>query len=133
MVKDAESHAEEDRKARELVEARNQADTMIHTTQKSLKELGEKIDAGEKEQVESAIQALQDALKQDDIDQIKQKTEALSEQAGKIAQKAYQEQGASGTEGGAQGGTEAGQGGEQSSSDEGVVDADYEEVKDENK
>ena len=123
MVKDAEAHADEDRKARELVEIRNQADGLIHASEKSLKELGDKVDAAEKSKVETAIKDLQDALKADDVDQIRQKTEALTEHAGNLAQKVYQQQGASAAD--AQGSTDQSAG-----KDESVVDADYEEVKD---
>lgn len=122
MVKDAEAHADEDRKLRELVDARNQADGLIHAAEKSVKELGDKVDAGEKEKIESAIKDLQEALKSDDVDRIKQKTEALTEHAGNLAQKVYQQQASTGEGSGSEEQT--------ATADESVVDADYEEVKD---
>jgi molecular chaperone DnaK len=121
MVKDAEAHADEDRKLRELVEARNHADGLIHASGKSIKELGDKVSAAEKEKIESAIKDLQEVMKTDNVDQIKQKTEALTEHTGNLAQRVYQEQAA------AAGAAEQAAAG---SKDESVVDADYEEVKD---
>src|SRR5216117_1588837 len=79
MVKDAEAHAAEDKKRRELVEARNQADGLIHTTERSLQEAGDKVPAGEREAVQGAIQALKDVLGSEDVEQIKAKTEALGQ------------------------------------------------------
>ncbi|HEX7025907.1 MAG TPA: molecular chaperone DnaK, partial [Gammaproteobacteria bacterium] len=122
MVKDAEAHAAEDKKLRELIEARNQAENMIHATRKSLDELGDKVQSAEKEQIESAIGDLQEAVKSDNIETIRQKTTALTEHAGKLAQRVYQQQG------GAQAGQAESAEGGQSSADESVVDADYEEV-----
>ena len=128
MVKDAEAHASEDKKVRELVEARNQADNLIHASEKSIKELGDKVEASEKEQIESAIKDLQEALKGDDIDAIKQKTEKLTEHSGNLAQKIYQQQAAEQQQAGA----EATAGAETAApQDDSVVDADFEEVKDE--
>ncbi len=124
MVKDAEAHADEDRKLRELVEARNQADGLIHASEKSISELGDKVEEAEKEKIESAIKDLQEAIKTDDVESIKQKTEALTEHAGNLAQRVYQEQAAAG-------GAEQQPGAEAQTEkpDESVVDADYEEVK----
>ena len=128
MVKDAEAHKDEDRKLKELVEARNAADNMIHATEKSLKDLGDKVDTGEKESVEKAIEELKEAVKGDDKTVIEAKTTALTEAASKIAEKAY-------AQAQQQGGAEAG---EQASADQGstndeVVDAEFEEVKDDKK
>ncbi|HEX5054979.1 MAG TPA: molecular chaperone DnaK [Gammaproteobacteria bacterium] len=126
MVKDAEIHAAEDKKLRDLVEARNQADNMIHAVRKSLEELGDKVESAEKQQIEAAIKDLQDTVKSDDAEQIKQRTNALTEHAGKLAQRVYQ-QGA---------GQQAGSAGAQSADagdESNVVDADYEEVKDNDK
>jgi len=128
MVQDAEAHAEEDRKARELVEARNQADNMIHATNKSLKEYGDQIDTGEKQGIEEAIKELEEAMKGDDKEAIEAKTQQLAERSGKLAEKMYA----------AQGGEEAAEqaaGGEQqqsgsAKSEDDVVDAEFEEVKD---
>ena len=125
MVKDAEAHAEEDRKLRELVEARNQADNLIHATRKSLKDLGDKVTDAEKKDVESAVEALEEALKSDDKAEIESKTQALSEKSGKLAEKLYASQGEQG--GGEAGGADQGS---KAGSDEDVVDAEFEEVKD---
>ncbi len=132
MIKDAEAHADEDRKLKELIEVRNAADNLIHATEKSLKELGDQVDASEKESVESAIAELKTAVEGDDKDAIEQKTQALSEVAGKIAEKAYaqsQQAGDAGAAGAAGGAADAGS----AASDDGVVDAEFEEVKDDNK
>ncbi len=125
MVQDAEAHAAEDRKLRELVEARNQADNMIHAVQKSITDLGDKVEDSEKQQIDAAVEALQEAVKSDDIEAIKEKTTALTEHAGKLAQRAYQENATAEGQPEAQGGPEQSAGG----ADENVVDADYEEVK----
>jgi len=123
MVKDAEAHADEDRKFHELVDARNQADNMIHAVAKSIEELGEKVDADEKTQVESAIEALKESLKGDDKDDIEAKTQALTEVSGKIAEKAYAQKAET-----AEAGTETA--GEEAAADNAdVVDAEFEEVK----
>jgi molecular chaperone DnaK len=130
MIKDAEAHAGEDKKLRELVDARNAADGMIHATEKSIKDLGDKIDASEKSAAEAAIAELKEAVKGDDKDLIEAKTSALTETASKIAEKAYAQQaeatGAGGAEGAGAGDAGAAQGG----SSEEVVDAEFEEVKD---
>ena len=126
MVKEAEENAEEDRRQRELVEARNQADNMIHTTRKSLSDLGEQVDESEKQEIENAIQALEEVKDGDDKDAIEQKTQELAQKSGELAQKAYQQAG--GDEEQAAGGGDAGS----SDQSEDVVDADFEEVKDEN-
>ncbi len=131
MVKDAEAHAAEDKKFRELVETRNRADAMVHSVEKSLKDLGEKVSAEERAQAESALSDLKAVLKGEDKDAIEKKTEALATAAAGIAQKAYAEAGgqaqaAGGAgaqpEGGAEGGAPGGK--------DDVVDAEFEEVKD---
>jgi molecular chaperone DnaK len=131
MVKDAESHADEDRKFRELVDARNQADAMIHATEKSLKELGDKVQASEKSDIESAIEAVKEAMKGDDKAAIEDKTRALAEVSGKLAERVYaqtsQEAGAGQGAAGAEEATTA------SSSGDDVVDAEFEEVKEDDK
>jgi molecular chaperone DnaK len=130
MIKDAEAHAGEDKKLRELVDARNAADGMIHATEKSMKDLGDKVDAGEKAAAEAAIAELKEAVKGDDKALIEAKTTALTEAASKIAEKAYAQQAeAAGAE--SAGGGEAG--GTQADSGEEVVDAEFEEVKDSDK
>ncbi|HFD91836.1 MAG TPA: molecular chaperone DnaK [Gammaproteobacteria bacterium] len=134
MVKDAEAHAEEDRKFHELVEVRNQADGLIHATRKSLEELGEKVSEDEKKDVEEAIKALEEAMKGDDKALIEEKTRALAEASGKIAQKAYAQESGQGQEGsGAEGGSQASDSGGEDGGKENVVDAEFEEVKEEGK
>ena len=122
MVADAEAHAEEDEKFRELVDVRNQADALVHATEKSLEDLGEKVDAAERGQVESAIGDLKDALKVDDKESIEAKTKALAEASAGLAQKAYEQAQAAES-----GGPEVDA---QGSADDGVVDAEFEEVND---
>jgi len=118
MVADAESHAEEDRKFRELVDARNQADGLIHASEKSLKDLGEKVTSEERLEIENAVKDLKAAVDKDDIDAIRTKTAGLAEASGKIAQKLYSEQAAS-----------EGEAGKSSAADgDDVVDAEFEEV-----
>ena len=124
MVSDAEAHAEEDERFRELVDARNQADALIHATEKSLADLGEKVDAAERGQVESAIGDLKDALKSDEKETIEAKTKALAEASAGLAQKAYEQ-----TQGAEAGGPEAGTQ-DQGAADDSVVDAEFEEVSD---
>jgi len=126
MVQDAEEHADEDRKTRELVDARNQADAMIHAVKKSLTEHGDKIGADEKAGIESAIKAVEEAVKGSDKAAIEAGTKALTEASHKLAEKMYaQQQPPEGA--GAAPQSEAGSG----KSDEGnVVDAEFEEVKD---
>jgi molecular chaperone DnaK len=90
MVKDAEAHADDDRKFHELVAARNQADTMIHATRKSLEQLGDdKLEAGEKDKIESAIKDLEEAMKGEDKDRIESLTKALGDASGKMAERLY--------------------------------------------
>jgi molecular chaperone DnaK len=132
MVKDAEAHAEDDKKFVELVQARNQADTMIHACRKSMEELGEdKLEEGEKDKIEAAIKDLEEVMKGEDKAAIEEKTKVLTDASGSMAERLYkqqQEQAAAGAEGAAEGGTE------QASGEEEVVDAEFEEVKeDENK
>ena len=122
MVADAESHAEEDRKFRELVDVRNQADGLIHAAEKTLADLGEKATSEERHAVESAIADLKQALEGDDKAAIETKTAALTEASGGLAQKLYAEQAAS-----ASGDADADAGAESASGDD-VVDAEFEEV-----
>jgi molecular chaperone DnaK len=119
MINDAEAHAEEDKKARELIDAKNSAETMIHATEKSIKDLGDKVEADEKATAESAIADLKTALEGDDKDAIEEKTKALTEVAGKIAEKAYAEKA----------GAEGGEPEAQAEAADDVVDAEFEEVK----
>jgi len=135
MVKDAEAHAAEDQKFHQLVEARNQADALIHATRKSMDELGDKLEADEKSKIEAAIKDLEEAIKGDDKDAIEAKTKALSEASAKMAERLYaQQQGGGQTAGGAAGagGAEAASG-QATGTDEDVVDAEFEEVDDSKK
>jgi molecular chaperone DnaK len=134
MVKDAESHAEEDKKRRELVEAKNQAEGLIHTTERTLKEAGDKVAAGDKQAVEQAIAALKAVTGGEDLGDIKAKTEALAQASMKIGEAMYKQQGAPG-EAGPQADAGTGQGGSSGAGagDEKVVDADFEEVDDNKK
>jgi molecular chaperone DnaK len=127
MVKDAEVNAEADKKRRELVDAKNHADSMIHSTEKSLQEHGDKISADEKSKIESDIAALRQALEGEDKDAIAAKLEVLTQSAMKLGEAVYKAEQAKTAEGGAQAAPEA-------SNDGGtVVDADFEEVDDEKK
>ncbi|KPK12860.1 MAG: molecular chaperone DnaK [Acidithiobacillales bacterium SG8_45] len=116
MVRDAESHAEEDRKFRELVDVRNQADGLIHAAEKTLKDLGDKATSEERMNIENAVSDLKAVLDKDDKDGIEKKTAALAEASGALAQKLYAEQQAGSAEEG------------QAASGDDVVDAEFEEV-----
>ncbi|MEL7706783.1 molecular chaperone DnaK [Citromicrobium bathyomarinum] len=126
MVKDAERFAEEDKKRREAAEARNQADNLVHATEKQVQENGDKIDASLKSDVEAAIAETKTALEGDDVDAINAKAQALTEVAMKMGQQIYEKEQASG---GADAG-QAGDAGASSSQDEDVVDAEFSEVDD---
>ena len=104
MIKEAEAHAEEDRRRKELIEQRNQADALAYTVEKTLKELGEKIEAGDRSRVEEALKALKEVLQKDDLEAIREKKEALEKVWGEVAAKLYQA--GSGAEAGAQAGTQ---------------------------
>ncbi|MFZ0482168.1 MAG: molecular chaperone DnaK [Desulfobacterales bacterium] len=132
LIKDAELHAEDDKKKRELVDARNHADALIYSTEKSIKDLGDKVDAETKSKVEATIEPLKKAMEGDDAEEIKRLSEELTQASHKLAEAMYQQ--ASKTDdqqqaGGATGQEQAGQ----SAPDEDVVDADFEEVKDDDK
>ena len=135
MKKDADAHAEEDRKRKALVEARNQADSMIYATEKSLKDLGDKVDAETKGKVEGEIAALRRLMEGEDVEAIKKGIESLTQASHKLAEMMYSQSGGQpgGQPGGGPGGPEAGggEGGGQpgGGKDDDVVDADYEEVK----
>jgi len=133
MVRDAEAHAAEDKKFRELVDVRNKADGMVHAVEKTLKDLGDKVDPAERGRVESAMSDLRSALKGDDKGVIEKKTDALAQASAAIAQRAYaaEQGGASGAAGagGPQGASGAGAQGGSAGRDD-VVDAEFEEVKD---
>jgi len=125
MVKDAEAHAEEDRKARELADTRNQADGMIHSVRKSLTEYGEKLEASEKEKIEAAIKDLEAVLKDGDKEAIQGKTEALAHASHKLAEQMYAK-----AEAGAQTAGEPATEDAAKEKADNVVDAEFEEVKD---
>ena len=125
MVKDAEAHAEEDKKMKEAIEARNHADALIYSTEKSLKEHGDKIPASDKEAIENALKELKDVLESNDAETIKSKTDALAQASMKLGEAMYKEQQAAG----AQPTGEQPQTEEAKPADETVVDADFEEVK----
>ena len=135
MVKDAEAHAEDDRKFHELVDARNQAENLIHATKKSMDELGDKMEAGEKEAIEAAIKDLEEALKGDDKDAIEAKTKVLVEASGKMAERVYAQQGegAQAAGAGAAGAGADDAGSQSTAGKDDVVDAEFEEVKDDKK
>ncbi|MGM0614526.1 MAG: molecular chaperone DnaK [Pseudomonadota bacterium] len=126
MVRDAEAHADEDKKFEELVQLRNQADGMIHATRKTLTEAGDKATDDEKQAIETAITELEEAIKGDDQDDIQKKLDTLTEASGQLAQKMYAEQ--------AEAAQQAeGDGAENAKPEEDVVDAEYEEVNDDKK
>ncbi len=124
MVKDAEAHAEEDKRQRELADARNNGENLIYSTEKSLKEMGDKVDAETRSNIESGIEDLKKALEGDDAGEIKARTDALMQASHKLAEAVYQQTQAS------QAGT-AGAGGAEGPEDEVVEDADYEIIDDE--
>ncbi|MGM0411901.1 MAG: molecular chaperone DnaK [Pseudomonadota bacterium] len=124
MVQDAEQHAADDQKFREVVEARNQADNLIHATRKAMSDLGDDLGDDEKESIENAIKELEEAMEGEDKEAIETKMQALSEASSGMAERAYQQAGGGGEE--AAGGQQAGGG----SADDDVVDAEFEEVDD---
>ena len=134
MVRDAEAHAEEDKRFRELVDTRNKADALIHSVGKTLQDLGEKVDGGERAKIESAISDLRSALKAEDKAVIEKKTEALAQASAAVAQRAYADTQAGSDAagaGGAAGGAAPGEGAPKGPAGrEDVVDAEFEEVKD---
>ena len=126
MVKDAEVHAEEDKKFEALVQTRNMGENLVHSCKKTLEEAGDKAEAEEKEAIEKGIGELEEALKTDDKDQIDEKIKALSEASASLAQKLYEEQQAKDT-------AQEGETPEEGAADSEAVDADFEEVKEEEK
>ncbi|WP_024851573.1 molecular chaperone DnaK [Hydrogenovibrio kuenenii] len=126
MVKDAEAHAAEDAKLKELVESRNQADAMIHGTKKLLEEQGEAVEAAEKEAIEKAVADLEEAIKGDSKEAIDEKSQALATASQKLAEKAYAQQAPEGADAGA---SQQGS----SAADDDIVDAEFEEVNDDKK
>jgi len=129
MVKDAEAHASEDKKKRELIEARNQADGLVYTTEKSLEEHGDKIDEATKQKIKDAAEALKKAMETDDVENIRKKTEELGKASHKLAEAMYAQAQAK-----PEGGEEAASGGKEKAGPEAdVVDAEFEEVDDDKK
>jgi len=140
MVKDAEAHADEDKKRRELAEARNQAEALVHTTERTLSEAGDKVEAADKTAVEEAIAALKSAAEGEDLDAIRAKTEALAQVSMKMGEAMYKsaeaEAGAEAAatgDGAGDGATGATNGTGGPAGDDEVVDADFEEVDDDKK
>ena len=134
LVKDAELHADEDKKKKDLVEARNSADALIYSTEKSIKDLGNKVDSSTKSKVEEAIASLRKAMEGEDTAEIKRLSQELTQASHKLAEAMYQQASQSEQQAGA--GAETGgqsAGGGAGAADEDVVDADFEEVKDEDK
>jgi molecular chaperone DnaK len=127
MVKDAESHAEEDKKKKELIEARNQAESLIYSTEKNLSDYGEKISSEDKSKIEEAVSNLRQALENDDLEEINNKTQELTQASMKMGEAMYSQQAESGDSS-----SDQASGGD-SSNEEGVVDAEYEEVNEDNK
>jgi molecular chaperone DnaK len=135
-IRDAEQHADEDKKKRELIDARNTADSLIYTTEKSIKDLGDKVDDETKAKVESGVADLKKAMESDDTEEIKRASEALSQTSHKLAEAMYQQAAQSGeaqpgADGGPAGQTPPGSDAQATGgADDDVVDADFEEVKD---
>jgi molecular chaperone DnaK len=130
MVKDAEAHAEEDRRFHELVSARNHADSAIHSTRKSMAQLGDKMETTEKNAIESAIADLENAMKSEDKDRIASLTSKLGEASARMAERLYAQ---AGTGDAASGGGAHADAGSSSGPRDDVVDAEFEEVKDDKK
>ena len=128
MVRDAEAHAEEDRQAKELVEARNTAENLVYSTKKSIDELGDKVEEQEKKDIEAAVADVEEALKGNDKDVIDEKSRKLAEVAGKLAERAYQQAAAEAADG-----EDRSTGGNDGAGNENVVDAEFEEVDDNKK
>ncbi len=130
MVKEAEQHSAEDKKRRELIDAKNKADSLVYSTEKNLKDLGDKVPAAEKENIEKAIADLKEAMNGEDAEKINQKSEALMQVSMKLGEALYKDQGTAGTTA-SDAGTSAGAGEGAAAGDnkEDVVDADFEEVK----
>ena len=137
MVKDAEAHASEDKKARETIEAKNNAESLVYSTEKALKDYGDKISSQEKEKIESAIKDLKDSLAKSDVsaEELKSKTESLQQASMELGQKVYEnaqqqaQQAQSQAGSSAESNASSANAANNSSNDDGTVDADFEEVK----
>ena len=130
MVKDAEAHSADDKKFEELITARNMADGLVHATKKTLEEAGDKATDEEKDSINNAVTALEEAIKGDDLTEIEAKTKDLTDASATLAQKMYSEQ-AQGTEGAEPGANDVD--GKDGAADDDAVDAEFEEVKEEDK
>ncbi|MBT9458794.1 MAG: Hsp70 family protein, partial [Burkholderiaceae bacterium] len=132
MVKDAEANAVEDKKKVEIVQAKNQADGLVHSVRKSMTEYGDKLDADEKAKIEAAIKDVEDAMKGEDKADIEAKSEVLVTASQKLGEKMYADQQAAAAAAGPAGGGEAPQqpAGDSKPADDNVVDAEFKEVKD---
>jgi len=128
MAKEAEAHAAEDKKTRELAEAKNHGDALIHSTEKAVSEHGSKVSDVERTAIENAIASLKAAIKNEDVDDIKGKTNALAQASMKLGEAMYKSQTGAGGEG-----PGAGAGGDSGPKDENVVDAEFSEVDDNQK
>ncbi len=133
LVKDAEMHAEEDKQKRELVEARNSADALIYSTEKSIKDLGDKVDSDTKTKIEESITALRKAMEGEDAAEITRVSEELTQASHKLAEAMYQQASQNEQQAGAGAESSEQAAGGAGAADEDVVDADFEEVKDEDK
>jgi molecular chaperone DnaK len=130
LVKDAEMHAEEDKKKKELAEARNHADTLIYSTEKTVKELGDKVESALKSEIESAIERLKKAMETSDSSEIKRLSDELTQASHKLAEKMYSQASQQGPGAGPEAGAHGGGGpSAHKKADDDVVDADFEEVK----
>jgi molecular chaperone DnaK len=130
LVKEAETHAEEDKRKKELVDARNAADALIYTTEKSMNEQGDKVDSSTRAEVEEAVKSLKQAMENEDTAEIKHLTEILTQTSHKLAASMYEQASQGGAQQGGAGPEHTGQPGSSGSdeSDEDVVDAEYREV-----
>jgi molecular chaperone DnaK len=133
LIKDAEMHAEDDKQKRDLVEARNSADALIYSTEKSIKDLGDKVDSETKTKVEESITVLRKAMEGEDAAEIKRVSEELTQESHKLAEAMYQQASQNEQQAGAGAESTEQAAGGAGAADEDVVDADFEEVKDEDK
>ncbi|MEM8951743.1 MAG: Hsp70 family protein, partial [Pseudomonadota bacterium] len=133
MVQEAEENAEEDKKKKEFIEARNQADSLIYSTEKSLGEFGEQIDASDKAAIEQAVTDLKSVLDGDDLEDLKAKTDALAQASMKLGEAMYKQQAETEAAAGDAAGGPAGDDGASGNANDDVVDADFEEVDDDKK
>jgi len=127
LIKDAELHADDDRRRKELVDAKNAADALIYSTEKTLAEMGDKADHGIRAEIEASVNSLKEVVKSDDTQVIVQRTDSLNQAAHKLAQNMYQQPGAGGCSGGGCG-TDAGHHQGSAPPDDDVVDAEFQEV-----